>query len=396
MLQHSIRFARLARAALLASATCAALLAACGGGVGTGGTGTYAAGAITGFGSIIVNDVHYDDSGASVLDDEDGTRTRTELKLGMTVAIDSDAIRSDSSGRAASASRIRFGSAIAGPVSTLDAAAGTLVVLGQSVRVAPETVLDERLAGGLAGLHAGDAVEVYALYDASSGAYNATRIEPRATGAAWHLRGPVTALDSAQHTLRIGAATFSYANASGVPADLALGQIVRVRVGSVDGAFGGYFVSAFGVGVRAPDDRDQADLKGLVSAFNSAADFGIDGLRVDASVAAFPDGSAGLRNGVRVQAVGAMRGGVLRATQVSIETEDQVREHGFELKGPIAAVNASAKIFTLRGESVSWARTDLRLDNGTLADIAAGREVEVKAQLAADRTRLEATRIKFK
>jgi hypothetical protein len=99
---------------------------------------------------------------------------------------------------------------------------------------------------------------------------------------------------------------------------------------------------------------------------------------------------------VRVQAEGAMRGGVLRATRVSIETADQVRERGFQLKGSIDSVDAPAKTFTLRGETVSWARADLRLDDGTLADIAIGREVEVKALLAADRTRLEATRIKFK
>ena len=66
----------------------AGVLAGCGGGgeggVGTGGTGTYALGTITGFGSIIVNGVRFDDSAASVLDDDDATRSRDELKLGMT------------------------------------------------------------------------------------------------------------------------------------------------------------------------------------------------------------------------------------------------------------------------------------------------------------------------
>ena len=47
------------------------LMAGCGGGVGTGGTGTYAAGPITGFGSVIVNDIRFDD-GAAMADDVPG------------------------------------------------------------------------------------------------------------------------------------------------------------------------------------------------------------------------------------------------------------------------------------------------------------------------------------
>jgi hypothetical protein len=84
---------------LLASFALAGLFAGCGGGVGSGGTGTYASGAITGFGSIIVNDVRYDDSAATILDDDDAPRSSSELRLGMTVQIDAGAIASDSSGR---------------------------------------------------------------------------------------------------------------------------------------------------------------------------------------------------------------------------------------------------------------------------------------------------------
>ena len=399
-MHHTHRFrsswARVAATLLLAASSLAALLGGCGGGVGTGGTGTYAAGPITGYGSIVVNNVHFDDSSASVLDDDDGARTRSELKLGMTVAIDSDAIRSEAGGRAATAWRIRFGSELVAPVTGVDVAAGTLAMLGQTVRVTQDTVLDERLAGGLAGISAAQVLEVYALYDATSGSYIATRIEPRLALATWHLRGPVAELDTAQRSVRIGGASFSYANAAGVPADLAVGRIVRVRVGNVAGPFGGYFVSAFGVGVRAPEDRDDAELKGLITSFASATAFSINGLSVDASSATFPDGSVGLRLGTRVEVEGSLHAGVLRATRVSIETDEQLRERGFDIKGSITAVDAAAKTLTLRGETLSWARPDLQLDDGTLADIAVGREVEVKAQLSILRTRLEATRIKFK
>jgi len=147
--------------------------------------------------------------------------------------------------------------------------------------------------------------------------------------------------------------------------------------------------------VRTPADRSEAEVEGLVDAFVSPRQFSVNGVAVDASAATFPDGSDNLKPGVRVEVSGALRAGVLRATRVSIESDDEQRERGFELKGFISAVDPAARRFTLRGQVVSWARSDLRLDDGTLDDIRVGREVEVKAQLSAERTGLEATRIKF-
>ena len=389
------RAARLLLVLAFASALLVSLVAGCGG-VGVGGTGTYASGPITGFGSVIVNGVRFDDSSASVLDEDGGSRIRSELKLGMTVDIDSDAIRSDSSGSNATASRIRFGSEIVGPLQSVDLAGGTLRVLGQTVRVAVETIFDDRIAGGIAGLSAGQVVEVYALFDAARGSYNATRIEPRAGAAAWRLRGLVSSLDPLARTLVIGGSTFVYATANGVPANLAAGSYVRLRLNTaLDGA-GRYVVNSFGVAVRAPEDRDEAKLRGAVTAFTSLANFQVNGLAVDASAATFPDGAAGVALGARLQIEGATRAGVLVASKVEIETDDELRGRGFELIGNIESVNPAARTFVLRGVTVSTARPDLRLDDGTLADIAAGREVEVRAELAANRTVLEATRIKFR
>jgi hypothetical protein len=70
----------------------AAALAACGGGgdstaAPTGTTSTpssvYAAGPITGFGSVIVNGVRFDDSAATITDDDGRTLAESELHLGM-------------------------------------------------------------------------------------------------------------------------------------------------------------------------------------------------------------------------------------------------------------------------------------------------------------------------
>ena len=66
-------------------------IVACGGGsdlagVGSGGTGSFSVGTITGFGSVFVNGQRYDDVNASV-SDEDGPRNRADLRLGMVVTV---------------------------------------------------------------------------------------------------------------------------------------------------------------------------------------------------------------------------------------------------------------------------------------------------------------------
>ena len=141
----------------------------CGGGVGTGGTGgnatAYASGPITGFGSVIVGDVRFDDVGAEVQDVDGGRRSRDDLRLGMTVEVESSAITTDASGSRATASRIRFESELVGLVGLLDVAGGAFTILGQRVAVDTTTVFDERLASGLAGLSVGQALEVYAVFD---------------------------------------------------------------------------------------------------------------------------------------------------------------------------------------------------------------------------------------
>ena len=148
---------------LVAAVMGAVLLAAgCGGGVGTEGTGDgYAQGTISGFGSVFVNSVRYDDSSASVVDGDGNARSRDDLRLGMTVAVDSNAVVSGSSGPTATARRIQYASEIVGVVARVDVAGGVLTVMGQAVRADTLTVFDDSLPGGLAALAAGQGVEIY-------------------------------------------------------------------------------------------------------------------------------------------------------------------------------------------------------------------------------------------
>ncbi len=376
---------------------CLSLLASCGGGGGvdTGGTGgavpTAAAGPITGFGSVFVGGVRFDDSTAEIEDLDGNRRSRDELRLGMTVEVEASAI-ADSGGEAgASARRIRFESEIAGLVSAVDAAGESFTVLGQRVAVDAATVFDDRFTSGLAGLAIGQPVEVYAEFDAALQRYRATRVEPATLGSALlRLRGPVSEINPALRTLRIGTATYRYDRADGVPANLAPGTWVRLRLGFDLNPLTVWEVQRFTVALRDWADSDDVRIEGLVTARGTGGLFAVNGRPVDAGTLSLPPD---LVVGARVELRGTLRGGVLRATRVTVRTEAEQRDREFRLDGPITVVDAAGGTLVVRGLTVSTRRPDLRLDCAPPAALVAGQRVEVRARLTPDRRALEALRI---
>lgn len=373
-------------------AALAAAVAGCGGGVGVGGTGAFASGPISGFGSVIVNGIEFDDAGARVEDEDGATSSSAALRLGMVVEVDSGPIGGSASARTATATRIRYASELLGSVDAVDAAGGTLVVLGQTVQVSATTVFDERLASGLASVAEGSTLEVFGFYDAANERFTATRIEPRTLAPArFKVRGPVHDLDTAARRFMIGAGRFSYTSA---PDGLADGVFVRVRVATtpVDGH---WVVQSFGEGRRRLPDLDRAELRGLVTEFGSSTLFSVNGQPVDATNAAFPDGNAGLALGARVEVEGAVVDGVLHATEVEIDDDDDPLGR-FELKGAVESHLPALQLFVLRGVTVFYGAPGLEFQDGDASDIAVGAEVEARGVLSADGTRLLATRIRFK
>jgi Domain of unknown function (DUF5666) len=395
--QHLHRMARHARSfgrTLLTSL----FLVACGGGVESGGTGgnasaSYVSGPITGFGSVIVGGVRFDDTTATVADAEGDVRSRDDLKLGMTINVRGTPIAGDSSSAATS---IVFGSAIVGPVSAINIGAASLTVLGQPVDVVATTVFDESLGGALAALSVGDVVEVYALLDTATQRYSATRIERKAPALVYQLRGVVANLNTVARTFTVGSQAISYAALSGgdVPAGLANGSIVRVVLRVVPVA-GVREALRLRLGVTEPRDFDEVRIEGLISAFTSSAVFSVDGVPVDAAQASFPDGTAGLAVGVRVALQGTVNNGVLNVSRVQIKSQAQVEIDGFELRGLITALDTATQRFTLRGVSVDYAGP-VEYRDGTQADLRGLASVEVRGRLSLDGTRLVATRITFK
>ena len=380
-------------------------MTACGGGGGTDATPTasassFAAGPITGFGSVIVNGVRFDDTQAAVTDDDGVAHRNDELRLGMMAEIDSAAIVSDSAGQHSIARAIRFGSEIIGPVGSIAVDGSSLVVLGETVQVNPATLFADSLVGGLKALVAGTSiVEVHGVLDVATGLYTATRIEPKPNAPFFKLRGAVSHIDKTAHTFKIGTGTetVSYdAIAATVPAAFDNGLLVRVRLKTTEVA-GQWIATEISSAVRKLGDHDEAEVEGTISAstFETDKKFSVNGIAVDASGATFPNGSTGIVLGARVEVHGSAVNGVIVATRVTVETEHDREAVGFELHGTISALDTTAKTFLLRGVTVSFASSTIEFRKGTVADLADGKQIEVKGVRSADGTTLTATRISF-
>ena len=377
----------------------AAVIAGCGGGGSDGSSSNnataYASGPITGFGSVIVNGIRFDDSSARITDDDDVALGREELRLGMMAEVHGAGVATDSQGRHGRALEIRIGNEIVGPVSAVDATAKTLTALGQIVEVTDNTLFGERISGGLAGITVGTVIQVNGALNVTTGRYTATRIDVKPNAPYFRLRGVLKALDTTAKTFKIGDALISYAGLSStdVFASLANGLLVRVRLQTtqVDGA---WVAARIAGGVRKIENQDEAEIHGLITSFTSVTQFSVNGIAVDATNASFPDGKSGVTLGARVEVEGKAVDGVIIAGKVELEDEREIHFRGFELHGNVSAIDTTLKTFVLRGVTVSYANAVIYRD-GTEADLKVGAQVEVKGMLNLDGKTLAAVRIEF-
>lgn len=378
------------------------LVAGCGGGGGGSSSGqglAFTQGTISGFGSVIVNGVRFDDSAAQVVDDEDGAHDRSALKLGMTVEIQSGRVRAASAGSSGSAEarHIRFGSEIVGPVTSIGTDA--LTVLGQTIEVTPTTVFDDGLAGGLAAINPDDVLEVHALFDTTTLRYVAKRIELKPNPTYYKLRGVVSNLDTQLKTFKLGEAVISYSGIADadLPSNFADGLKVRVRLQTTQ-VNGQWEAVTIRHGVRKVEDHDEAEVRGIVDGIvgTDLSSFTVNGLPVTTSDGTtFPDGKSGIVNGAMVEVEGAIVNGVLVATKVELEdAHNNDDRHGNELHGAVADLDKDAKTFTVRGVKVHYGSMTMFM-RGSAADLANDKAVEVRGRLATDGVTVEAMVIKF-
>ncbi|MBP8306810.1 MAG: hypothetical protein KAY46_06065 [Burkholderiaceae bacterium] len=364
-------------------------------GVGSGGTGggtttdSFSLGAIRGFGSVIVNGVRYDDTTAAITSDDGTTLGRDALRLSMVVEVRGQI---DSAGTDGVATQIRVVSEARGVVQSVSPTAGSFVVLGVPVQVSAATVFDG--VGSLAGLAAGQSVEVYGFFDRSSRSLSATRVELRTEALSrFKAHGLIGTIDPRTRSFLFGGLVVDYGAAVqvGLGAGPAPGIEVRVSAAAGPSSDGVWRVDRVEA-VQAPDygGASRIKIEGPVNSFGSPSGFYLGGVRADASAAQFQNGNAaGLGEGTRVVMEGRIEEGVFKVSRVEYD-RSEVEAPEFQVRGPVDRVTG-AGTFVVRNTSVDASAATL--DSGTLADLRVGRRVEARGQISGGV--LRATRLKF-
>lgn len=200
-------------------------------------------GVITGFGSIFINGVRYDTATAEVEFEGEGLMTEGDLRLGMRVEV-----KASRNGDDRVATKILFDKDLKGPVSLVTPDAtnpelGTLMVLGQTVSVNFNTVLDRNVGDvnldgkiDLRDLDGGSVVVEVSGFRTDTG-FIATRIERESDASdsvgEFEVIGPVSQLDATLGTFMISGLTVAYDAFTDVEdfddSPLANGQFVAVE-----------------------------------------------------------------------------------------------------------------------------------------------------------------------
>ncbi len=404
------------RVATLAVVSVLSLLAACGGGggaddtrqgtsntmvpspSGTAGsaaavTGTPSAGAlsvsgtVTGFGSVIIDGIRYDDTQAVVgIDNGEATAKAGALgdvKMGMSI---------DARVRDGKLEDVTVRAALAGPVAGVDPSAMTFTVYGQTVKVSTTGATPTVFEGvsGFDGLALSDRVEVHGTV-AADRVLQATRVErkPREAGdPAVRLGGMVSRLDTVGKTFRLHDLTVYYSDAALSPAGatLADGQLV-VLFGDTAPAASRFYAKS--IRIKAAEDGATAAVGGRVTGYVSMADFRVAGVRVNAQGATLDGGTAAdVVDGASVAVEGTVSAGVLTAAKLRvIKTPSDALS---SLKGQISGFLSSAS-FKLRGMTVD--ASEAAFAGGVITDL--GNGAGIIATGHADGNIFKAERVEF-
>ena len=295
-------------------------------GGGTGGTGI-STGSISGFGSVVMNGVHFrtDNNTKKMLngnEDKSGRMDNVVFAVGMIVTVRHGVGDND-------AQKIEYRNNLEGPISSMSSGDNTFEVLGQTV------VVDN---GAAFALHSpNDVVEVSGFVD-SAGRIRATYIErkmqPPRPAKEYEVKGFVSGLPTIDNTFLLGllpdgsvpVVTVLYAPPiSGFPGGLE--NRMYVQVTTIDTMPSGGRITGTRVEILPPrtdfPDKSIVDLEGFVTAAPSGSgnvlSFAVEGKAVrtdDATVFASGKTAADIQRDVRLQVRGAETGGVLSAVNI--------------------------------------------------------------------------------
>ena len=273
---------------------------------GTGGTGIYQ-GAISGFGSVIVNGVTYDNSQA-VMRLNDVVVPQHSLRLGMVATVRADRVAGAATG---TASNIDVWTIAQGLVSDVDAGEGKFKVAGMTILTSAATWFYAATAN--APLANGQYVSVWGLQaDQEGERWTASCVLVSALSTEVVSSGLVE-VDDGKRKLNglklVGDAASSLADK------------VLARVQGSLNSDGGLNV----VSVKVIDSplgahaQGEVEIEGLVTTAPSASGFMLGRIMVQATASMFSPAGAQIVLGSRVEVYGTWQGGVLKATKVELE-----------------------------------------------------------------------------
>jgi len=337
----------------------------CGGGLGTtagGGTGGTGVGPVTGFGSVIVNGVKYDDTGIDNTNFfDDHGRNKSGLMAGMMVAISGTI-----GGANGTADNITVLRHVDGPMDDngVELATNRLKVMGQDVVVDASTVFDNGITNlaGLRTLQGANVnhpeLEVHGSAD-NNGVIHATFIhkwsDDRIAGRDVQVRGAVAGLDTAAKTFSIGRKTVDYNALGSIPAGVIAGSFVEAK-GTLRPSDN--VLLAASVQLEDPTggqpSGSRTEVEGYVNvvltpnaSFELIGPNGIQTVTWTGTTPITGGTGADIRAGVKVEVEGTRKvGGALAATKIEIRRASNVRMES-------TATSVTAVSLTVFGKTVT-------------------------------------------
>ena len=294
-------------------------------------TTTETTGVITGFGSVFINGVEYETDGTTVTTDDTNAASEADLQVGMVVTLNGSVNDDGSTG---TASAIHYEEQIKGPLDSIDLAANTLNVLGQTIVFDDLTNFDNLI---LADLIPGDFLEISGFFNSNNELY-ATRIEKsNPLDDTLKIQGVVSQLDSANQNFALSGITIDYSNAEfinitvdGLTNDL----VVRVKGDAnllVNNVFSVNEVKAI-LREDAPIEGETFHIEGLISRLDSAEFFVVNNINVVVdSNTEFEYGDASmLAVNTYVKVKGSINAdGNLLAKEIRIQQAMEIKIEGF-------------------------------------------------------------------
>jgi hypothetical protein len=193
-------------------------------GGGIGGTGITGVGAIQKFGSIFVNGREFFLDRATRITRDGEPTTEGALRLGDVVVVDGNV---DPQAGRSLATRVDIRTALQGPIESIDPAAGTFVVSGQTVRLTPRTYGEQNATLPPGALRVGDVVRVSG-FSRGTDAWTATRVAPVETAAAasFLVRGQLDDIDLTRRVVTVAGRRYSLPRQ--LPANVHIGDLLRL------------------------------------------------------------------------------------------------------------------------------------------------------------------------